>query len=217
MGVLVVFPMSAGTMAGQKWVELQKKIGQETRVCGTVVGYAIGAHIPSSDCSSAKLKIGHPGDPQLDVTLPNGSGAFPFGAADQYGTHDICVAGTLEVDDKDAMYIAVTHPEQMQMTDDRPVVPFGSGAPFPCEAGRTQPEPIREVPPNYTRKLMNQRAQDTVVRDVLINIDGRVPDARVLRGRYPEMNGQALDAVGNGSSGRHGSTAVPSRPSRLSP
>ena len=74
-------------------------------------------------------------------------------------------------------------------------MPFGSGAHFLCEAGITAPEVIREVRPEYTPKLMQKQAEDDVLMDIVVGVDGTVQNARVLRGRYPEMNDQALKAV----------------------
>lgn len=57
------------------------------------------------------------------------------------------------------------------------------------------PKPIREVKPDYTRSLMRARAQDVVLGEIVVAADGTIADARVIHGRYPEMNDQALKAL----------------------
>lgn len=194
--VLIALLISDGTMADQKWVRaLRKHIGKENRVCGVVAGYGIGTVKPTRDCSFAKLNFQDATSQQFYVKIPTNSDTSPVGAANEYATHDICVTGTLELDDKDAMNIVVTRPEQIEVTDHRPLAPFGKGAHFMCEVGIRDPEPVHEVRPDYTRKLMQERAEDDVIMDVVIDADGSVADARVLQGRYPEMNDQALAAV----------------------
>jgi TonB family protein len=62
-------------------------------------------------------------------------------------------------------------------------------------AGRPQsPEIVKEVKPSYTPEAMRARIEGSVEMQVVIDTDGSVIDARILRG-LPMLNEQALIAV----------------------
>jgi serine/threonine-protein kinase len=73
-----------------------------------------------------------------------------------------------------------------------PAAPSG-----PVRAGDAVPSPalVRQVTPQYPAELRSARIQGTVTVEAVIGPDGRVTDARVMRGVHQQLDEAALAAV----------------------
>jgi serine/threonine-protein kinase len=73
-----------------------------------------------------------------------------------------------------------------------PAAPSG-----PVRAGEAVPSPplLRQVPPQYPAELRSARIQGTVTVEAVIGPDGRVTDARVLKGVHQQLDEAAVAAV----------------------
>ena len=187
--------MTGAAVAGQQWVkELRKYVGHDHRVCGTVAGFTFPAKDGTGDCT-LRLNFGDAERPKFYVVVPSGaSGDLSPADAIQYVTDDLCVTATLEEDSKRVLNMSVSTQKQIEVTTRRGS-PFGAGTHLACEKGMVAAKAVREVKPNYTPSLMKERAQDVVLCEIVIADDGTVADARVLCGKYPEMNEQAMTAL----------------------
>jgi TonB family protein len=175
--------------------DLLKAKGQNRRICGTVVAHEQTGRDGSGDCGT-RLYLGQPpSNATFYFLVPQtANGAFPVHPVKAFVHQHVCVTGTIAVDPKNVPHVVVAQPHEVDVSvGGRPL--FGEDAYLSCERGLTLPRLRREVKPSYTRELMEQRVEDVVDLDVVIGRDGRVSDARVLHGRYPAMNRQAVEAV----------------------
>lgn len=194
--LLISLTLAARLAAPQSVKELRPYVGQVRRVCGRVAAYSYTAKPGTGDCS-AKLYIADAQHPQFYVVVPNdAAAAFPAPPEVLYVTHDICVTGVVEVDKKHTLHIIARTPSQMEVTDTRPLTQFGAGARRACEPGVSQPKLVHEVKPSYpSADFVTRQIEDTVLLQAVIGTDGSVTETRVIGGRYPELNTEAVKAL----------------------
>ena len=78
--------------------------------------------------------------------------------------------------------------------DPSPLVAPSGRTTFRAGTGVVPPRVLEQFHPGYTAEAMAARVEGTVVMEVLIDEEGRVPDARVIRS-IPLLDRSALDTV----------------------
>jgi protein TonB len=68
-------------------------------------------------------------------------------------------------------------------------------APIRFTVGMTRPEPVHRVQPRYTEAARKAGVQGTVIVEAIIDEQGNVRDARVLRGLPLGLDREAVDAI----------------------
>jgi periplasmic protein TonB len=68
-------------------------------------------------------------------------------------------------------------------------------APIPVTVGMTRPEILKRVQPRYTDIARKAGVQGSVIVEAIIDTQGRVTDARVLRGLPMGLDQEAVDAI----------------------
>ena len=124
--------------------------------------------------------------------------------AERYNEADICGTGVEETG-KGRKYLRVEDVAHLQVVSPAPVPRrrFGEGAHRSSEADIQMPTLTREVPPNYTRAAMDAAIQGTVLLEAVVQTDGRVGEARVLRSldtKYQGWTAKPCVRVRRGSS-----------------
>ncbi len=128
--------------------------------------------------------------PEVEVLL-----ARAYAAA---GSHDKALAEArtvlgqspaLEVADQARVVVCQNRGEASAAEDAGEVVPKAG------EDGVTRPQVINHVNPEYPVELRKARAQATVILGAMIDEEGCVTEARVLRGAAPEFDAASLEAI----------------------
>lgn len=175
--------------AGQK--DYKHLIGQQARICGTVVTYT-----DEGDDCSVRLDLGRPyWSPAFYVVVPNGAiGRFTPPPEIAYLHQDVCVSGLVKPGDKGVPHIVGEQASQFEVTKTRSEEPFGAGIQRACGPGRT-PKLLKEVKPNYSTDGIAAKIQGRVLLDAIVDIEGRVGDVRVVYGLEPSLDREAARAL----------------------
>lgn len=163
--------------------------GQLKRFCGVVVDVSSGFE----KCEAALL-LGTPRDDwKVAALIPVSTRGDLPQRADEYLFSEICVTGTV-AEKKKKPYIRVEQASQIEIVK-AAETPFGTGAARPCDDGFEMPRLVREVPPQYTGRAMRERIQGKVITQIVVDTDGSVAEARVVRTLHPDLDAAALHAV----------------------
>jgi len=76
-----------------------------------------------------------------------------------------------------------------------PSIGTGDDAPIPVTVGMTRPEILKRVQPRYTDIARKAGVQGSVLVEAIIDTQGRVTDARVLRGLPMGLDQEAVNAI----------------------
>ncbi len=68
---------------------------------------------------------------------------------------------------------------------------FGAEAAVPCGPNVTLPQVLKEQKPEYTSTAMREKAQGSVEVQAVVDVDGTVNQARIVRPLHPELDEQA--------------------------
>ena len=64
--------------------------------------------------------------------------------------------------------------------------------PPPPDAGETLPIPVKQVRPHYSKALMDEGIQGTVLVTITVSPGGKVTDATIKRSLSPALDAEAL-------------------------
>src|SRR5262245_42162173 len=165
--------------------------GEVATVCGQVIGY-------SCTTTDSSILLAIPGS-----TFSRFAFRIPPELRDKFGQHpeeqhlqkSVCATGRIG-EQRSRFEIVLSDPSDVTVLPDRTGVPlFAPDVDRPCDAGIVAPKPLQEIKPRYSARAMRERAQGTVVVQALVNIDGTVDDARVVRGLHLELDAEAIDSV----------------------
>lgn len=194
--------VAVATLGGQEPTRLTpglagQAVGQVATVCGEVAGFSCGS--PPEQTMTIVLRT--------DVKAPRFDAAVA--AADRdlfdpslevryFGQH-VCVTGTVTAVPPDHR-IWVSRPDQIEVIGTRPVgpTPYADVAYAGCDERVQLPRIVREVKPQYTPRSMRARVQGVVELLAVVDTDGSVRHADVIRSLDPGPDGldaQAIEAV----------------------
>ena len=165
--------LASGIVAAGPTVAMSKP--KEKTVCGTVVTIDCDRDVRTP---SLRLRGKH----KEELVFVELSWVDAVSLAERYNEADICGTGVEETR-KGRKYLHVEDVAHLQVVSPAPILRrrFGEGAHRSCEADIQMPTLTREVPPNYTRAAMDAAIQGTVLLEAVVQTDGRVGEARVLR------------------------------------
>ena len=190
---LIVAALGAGPQQpAQKYAD-----GQEVKVCGQVVM----ARANSSTCETT-LRVSSAGE-EFDVFIPAALQKQMTADPQRLRGGEACFTGKVSLPGKTTLpgNLAIQG-QTVRMTASSAEVTampsgpaFGEGAVLPCGGAVTLPRVISETRPQYTSEAMRAKVQGTVEMEVVVDIDGNVSEARVIRALDAELDEQALKAA----------------------
>ena len=158
--------------------------GQDVRICGEVVA----KRTTQATCETA-LVVKSAGE-DVNVVIPASIRKDMSIAPERLRGAVACFTGK------------VANPSPLQVTAaavDVTAAPadanFGVEAVTLCSGSVTLPRVLQDKKPQYTTKAMRERAQGSVEVEAVVNTEGTVDEARVVKALHPELDEQALLAV----------------------
>ena len=115
----------------------------------------------------------------------------------RYFGQNVCVTGTV-IAVPLGYRIWVSQPHQIEVTETRQPgpTPFADVVYQGCDESVQLPRMVREVKPQYTAKALRAGVQGTVELLAIVDIDGSVRHAGVIRSLDPDgLDGEAVKAV----------------------
>ena len=162
--------------------------GQEVRVCGEVKTFR--ALPPACDTT---MRITTAGE-EFDVVIPASVGRELSIKPQGLRGAEACFTGRISaVPGIPKVNVASSVGVELVSTNLDPN--FGAEAAVPCGTTVTLPRVIKEQQPRYTSTAMREKAQGSVEVQAVVDIDGTINQARIVRPLHPELDEQALLAV----------------------
>jgi TonB family protein len=162
--------------------------GEQAELCGRPVAVSC-----KGGAASIMMDVGV--EQTLPIRIP--ASAVPFLLKDfesQYLRREVCATGTYR-----GSGITVSDLTTFSVRGEADVVvpPFTTSAASECDSGVTPPTLIAQTKPQYTRAAMQQKIEGVVLIEAIIDVDGTVTEARVLRSLDPEfgLDDEALKAA----------------------
>ena len=182
----IAMAVAVATGSGQDYRQFK---GQEKRFCGVVVEVSKGFQ----KCEAALLLGAHSDKWKIAALIPASlRGDLPQ-RADEYLFSEICATGTV-AEEKKKPYVRLERASQLELRK-AAEAPFGTGAARPCDDGFELPQPVHEVRPQYTARAMREKVEGKVMTQIVVDTDGSVAEARVVRALHPDLDATALHAV----------------------
>ena len=163
----------------QKYAE-----GQQLRVCGPVVT----ARANPSTCETV-LRVQSAGE-EFEVLIPASLQKQMTTDPQRLRGGEACFSGRVTPVSGAVRITAAT----AEVTATPPGPSFGEGAVLPCGAV-TMPQVVKERKPSYTQSTLKAGISGSVEMEVVVDVEGSVSDARVIKPLHPELDEQALSAV----------------------
>jgi TonB family protein len=162
--------------------------GQEVRVCGEVK--TLRALPPACD---TMMRVASSGE-EFDVVIP-ASVARDLNVRPQaMRGGEACFTGRIAVA-SGIPKVNVASEAGVQLVSTNLDPNFGAEAAIPCGPTVTLPQVIKEQRPRYTPRAMSEKAQGSVEVQAVVDVDGTVNQARIVRSLHPELDEQAILAV----------------------
>ena len=181
-----VMPLVAAAILASTQQPAQKYAeGQQVRVCGPVVT----ARANPSTCETV-LRVQSAGE-EFEVLIPASLQKQMTTDPQRLRGAEACFTGRVTPASDTVRITAAT----AEVTAVPPGPPFGEGAVLPCGAGVTLPQVLKERKPSYTSEAMRAKIQGSVEVEAVVDIDGTISAARIVRSLDPQLDEQALNAV----------------------
>ena len=164
----------------QKYAE-----GQQLRVCGPVVT----ARANPSTCETI-LRVQSAGE-EFEVLIPASLQKQMTTDPQRLRGAEACFSGRVTPASGAVRITAAT----AEVTATPPGPSFGEGAVLPCGGAVTFPQIVKEQKPQYTQATLKAGISGSVEMEVVVDVDGGVSAARVIKTLHPELDEQALNAV----------------------
>lgn len=162
--------------------------GQEVRVCGEVK--MLRALPPACDTT---IRVASAGE-EFDVVIP-ASVAKDLNVRPQaMRGGEACFTGRIAVA-SGIPKVTVASEAGVQLISTNLDPNFGADAAVPCGPNITMPRVLKEQKPEYTTTAMREKAQGSVEVQAVVDVDGTINQARIVRPLHPELDEQALLAV----------------------
>jgi TonB family protein len=183
-----VLTIAIAAAAQQAPVSKSYAEGQEVRVCGEVK--MLRALPPACDTT---MRVASGGE-EFDVVIP-ASVARDLNVRPQaMRGGEACFTGRIAVS-SGIPKVNVASEAGVQLVSTNLDPNFGAEAAVPCGTNVTLPRVIKERHPQYTSTAMREKAQGSVEVQAVVDVDGTVTQARIVRSLHPELDEQAILAV----------------------
>ena len=162
--------------------------GQEVRVCGEVK--TIRTSPPACDTTIRVTGTGEEFDVVLPISVSNKLSIRPqaLQGAQACFTGRIAVAPGIPK-------VNVASATAVELVSTLLDPSFGADAAIPCGSNVTMPRVLKEQKPQYTSAAMRAKVQGAVVLHAIVNTEGTVIQARVVKPLHPDLDEQALLAA----------------------
>ena len=183
---MYVMPLVAAAILASTQQSAQKYAeGQQVRVCGPVVT----ARANPSTCETV-LRVQSAGE-EFDVLIPASLQKQMTTDPQRLRGAEACFTGRVTPTSGAVRITAAT----ADVTAMPPGPSFGEGAVLPCGGAVTFPQIVKEQKPHYTQATLKAGISGSVEMEVVVDVDGGVSAARVIKPLHPELDEQALNAV----------------------
>jgi TonB family protein len=162
--------------------------GQEVRVCGEV--RTIRTSPPACDTTIRVTSAGEEFDVVIPVSVAKELNNRPQGLRGA----EACFTGRV-ADAAGIPKINLASGGKVELLSTNHDASFGADAAVPCGPNVTMPQVLKEQPPRYTPTAMYEKAQGSVEVQAVVDIDGTINQARIVRPLHPELDEQAILAV----------------------
>ena len=162
--------------------------GQEVRVCGEVK--TVKATPPACDPTFRVTSAGEEFDVVIPIAVANELSLRPHTLVGAQACFTGRVAPTSGIP-----RLQVASRGNVEILSPNLEPGFAADASLPCGSGVTMPRVIKERKPQYTQDAMRAKVQGTVEMQAVVNPDGTVTLARVVKSLHPDLDEQALLAV----------------------
>ena len=162
--------------------------GQDVRVCGEVK--TVRAAPPACD---ATIRLSSSGE-EFDVVLPASVAKELSIRPQTLPGAQACFTGRI-AGAPGIPKLAMSTGDKVEVLSTNADPGFGAQAEVSCGSGLTMPRVITEKKPQYTRDAMRAKVQGAVELQVVINPDGTVGQARVVKSLHPDLDEQSMLAV----------------------
>ena len=183
-----VLTIAIAAAAQQAPVSKSYAEGQEVRVCGEVK--MVRALPPACDTTLRVTSVGE----EFDVVIPASVGRELSIKPQGLRGAEACFTGRISAAARiPRVNVASSVGVELVSTNLDPS--FGAEAAVPCGTNVTLPRVIKERHPQYTSNAMREKAQGSVEVQAVVDTDGTVSQARIVRSLHPELDEQAILAV----------------------
>ena len=184
--MLVPALILAALAAGPQQPPLQRYAdGQEVKICGQV----LTTRANPSTCETI-LRVQSAGE-EFEIFIPASLQKQMAPEPARLRGAEACFTGKVSLASGNVRLTAATS----EVTALPPGPAFGEGAVVPCGGVVTMPQVLKERKPVYPQTVMRSGVQGTVEVEAVVDIDGAVAAARVVRPLHPELDEQAIAAV----------------------
>ena len=159
--------------------------GQEVRVCGEIT-----AKRTNTSTCEATLVVRSAGE-DFDVLIPASVRQGMSVAPERLRGGVACFNGTVSQAPTPVRIQAAS----VEVTAAPAGASLSSAVMVPCGAQITMPRILREQKPEYTTEAMRARIQGSVEVEAVVDTDGNIADARVVRALHPDLDESAVAAV----------------------
>lgn len=159
--------------------------GQEVRICGEVTAKQTN----TSTCETT-LVVRSAGE-DFDVLIPASVRKGMSVAPERLRGAVACFTGTVA---QAPPYVRV-QAARVEVTAPAAGTSLASDVMVPCGGHITMPQVLKDQKPEYTSEAMRARIQGSVEVEAVVDTDGNVADARVVRALHPDLDEKAVAAV----------------------
>lgn len=159
--------------------------GQEVRVCGEIT-----AKRTNTSTCEATLVVRSAGE-DFDVVIPASVRKGMSVAPERLRGAVACFSGTVA---QAPPYVRV-QAASVEVTAPPAGASLTSEAMVACGGQITMPQVLKEQKPEYSSEAMRARIQGSVEVEAVVDTDGNIADARVVRALHPDLDEKAVAAV----------------------
>ena len=178
--------LAAGIAAVAQQAPVQRyAAGQEVRICGEVTAKQTN----NSTCETT-LVVRSAGE-DFNVVVPASVRKDMSVAPERLRGAVACFSGTVAVASPQVHLQA----RSVDVTAPPAGTSFASDVMVPCGGNVTMPRVVKEQKPRYTPSTMRAGIQGTVEMEAVVDSDGTISDARVVRPLHADLDEAAIAAV----------------------
>jgi protein TonB len=173
------------TLAAQQAPAQRYAAGQEVRVCGEIT-----AKRTNTSTCEATLQVRSAGE-DFEVVIPASVRKGMSLAPERLRGGVACFSGRVA----QAPPAVRIQAASVEVTAAPPGASLASEAVVACGGHVTMPQVLKEQKPEYSSEAMRARIQGSVEVEAVVDTEGNITDARVVRALHPDLDEKAVAAV----------------------